>query len=329
MNNYTTVYFDTYFYIWLANATEEVANEIILELNELKVRHVLSGQIILELLSNSTKPEKDKILVNRMSKFEIDPYRISSSIFEESLESDALSWEVLLLDGNARTSLANLFKLIFDLQTQAESRSIIARNKYSSDKQKEIQESLEPFLALVGIEKDTEYTKEETARKHLEFQSEMFSNLFSLFSENPLENFERIDFCPEPTIENLMNLSNELKNIIGDENINKLKEDKEINHSVTSSDERPYKVAIGKASQKEEKNLGNTFRDSNNMSLFVTHQNEIDLLQIDSAQINQIKNKGKKPHRLVELKLNERCFCANSLKNTVEIIKQKKQELSL
>ena len=65
------------------------------------------------------------------------------------------------------------------------------------------------------------------------------------------------------------------------------------------------------------------------MSLFVTHQNEIDLLQLDSAQINLIKNKGKELHRLVELNLDNRCFCSNSLKNTVEVIKEKKQEVSL
>src|SRR5215203_2081213 len=107
MNNYITIYFDTYFYVWLATASNEEAEEIISELNKLKVRHVLSGQVILELLSNSNKPEKDKILVSRMSKFEIEPYRISSSVLEESLTSDISSWNVLLLDGDKRDSLAS------------------------------------------------------------------------------------------------------------------------------------------------------------------------------------------------------------------------------
>ena len=83
MNKYITIYFDTYFYVWLANATDKEANEIIAEVNKLKIRHVLSGQIILELLSSHTKPDKDKILVSRISKFEIEPYRISSNIFNE------------------------------------------------------------------------------------------------------------------------------------------------------------------------------------------------------------------------------------------------------
>lgn len=328
MSNYITVYFDTYFYVWLAKATDKEANQIITELNKLKVRHVLSGQVILELLSNNYKPEKDKILVNRMSKFEIEPYRISSSIFEESLTSDNCSWEVLLLDGDARSSLANSLKLIFDLQTKAESWSILAGTKHNLDKEEKIQQSLDSFSPLFGFEKDKEYTNEETVEKYMNFASEMF-NLVSLFSDDKIKTSNEINFSAAPTIENLTTLSNELKNVIGDENINKLKENEKINHSVTNSDERPYKVAVGEASQKEEKNLGNTFRDSNNMNLFVTHQNEINLLQIDFAQINQIKNKGKNLHRLVELKLDERCFSTNSLKNTVEVIKKKKEELSI
>jgi len=329
MSNYITVYFDTYFYIWLAKATDEEADKIISELNKLKVRHVLSGQVILELLSNNKKSESDKILVNRMSKFEIEPYRISSSILEEPLTSDNLSWEVLLLEGETRVSLANFLKLIFDLQTKAESWSILARTKHGSDKEEKIQEILNPFLSSIGFEKDKEYTREETAQKHLEFQSEMFSSLFSLLPDNQKETFDKIDFSVEPTGENLTNLSNQLLDVIGDENLSKLKENEKINHSVTNSDERSYKVAVGEASQREEKNLGNTFRDSNNMNLFVVNQNEIDLLQIDTAQKNQIDNKGKYMHKLVELGIDKYVFSANSLKNTVEEIKKKKQELSL
>ena len=228
MNKYITIYFDTYFYVWLANATDKEANEIIAEVNKLKIRHVLSGQIILELLSSHTKPDKDKILVSRISKFEIEPYRISSNIFEDSLTSDSLSWDILLLEGEARISLANLFKLIFDLQAKAESWSILAQNKYISEKQEKIQESLDPFLSLVGFDKDEKYTNEETAQKHLAFQSEMFSDLFSILPENPFGNFENINFAMEPTAENLINLSNEIKVAVGNENINKLEEDKKL-----------------------------------------------------------------------------------------------------
>ncbi len=329
MSNYITVYFDTNFYVWLANATDEEVSEIISELNELKVRHVLSGQVILELLSNHNKPEKDKTLVSRLSKFEIEPYIISSSIFENSLTPDTLNWKILLLDGDERTSLANLFKIIFDMQTQAESSSILAKTKYTADKAEKIQESLIPFLSSIGLENDKEYSNEETAEKYVNFGSELLSNLSFLLSDDQKEIAENINFSEKHSPENLVNLSNQLLGIIGNENVDKLKEDEKIIHSVTNSDERPYKVAVREASQKEEKNLGNTFRDSNNMSLFLTHKDEIDLLQLDSAQINQIKNRGKESHRLVELQLDERCFCSNSLKNTIKVIKEKKQELSL
>lgn len=329
MNYCITVYFDTYFYVWLAKATDEEADEIISELNKLNVRPVLSGQIILELLSNSSKSERDKSLVSRMSKFKIQPYRISSNVFEESSVSNFLSWEVLLLDGNDRASLANLFKSLFDMETKAESWSILAKTNHSSAEEEKIQESLSSFLTAFGFEKDTGYTNEEAAEKNLSFTSELFSNISDLFSDEQKKIFEKIDFSASPTVENLNNVSSQLLQIIGDENIRRLQEGEKIVHSTTNSDNRPYKVAVGEASAKELKNLGNTYRDSKNIHLFITHQAEIDLLQLDSAQINQINNKGKKLHRLVELKLDKRCFCANSLKNTVEIIKEKKQELSL
>ena len=329
MNKHLTICFDTYFYVWLAKTTDEEADEIISQLNKLKVRHVLSGQVILELLSNNNKPEKDKFLVNRVSKFELEPYIISSSVLEESLTSDNLSWEVLLLEGDLRSHLANNLRLIFDLQTQAESWSTLAKTKQSVEKEGKIQESLVPFLSSIGFEKDKEYSQEETAEKYINFTSELLSSLSGILSDDQRKVAETINFSEKTSLESLMNLSNQILNIIGNENIEKLKEGEQISFSVTNSDERPYKVAVKEASQKEEKNLGNSFRDSNNMSLFVTHQDEIDLLQVDSAQMNQIKNKGKKLHRIVELKLGSRCFCANSLKNTIEVIKKKKQELSL
>lgn len=329
MSRHITVYFDTNFYVWLAKAADDEANETISELNKLKVRHVLSGQVILELLSSSNKPEKDKILVNRMSKFEIEPYRTSSSILEESPTSDYLNWEVLLLEGDLRSSLANFLKLVFDKQTHAESWSILAKTKRSSEKEEKIQESLVPFLSSIGFEKDKEYSNEEATEKYVNFASEMLSNLSFILSDEQRKSFETIDFSSPPSAENLANLSSQLFDVIGNENLKKLKEGENITHSVTNSDDRPYKVLVNEASRKEEKKLGNSLRDSNNMSLFVAHQNEIDLLQIDSAQKNQIENKGKIMHRLVELGLDSRCFSANSLKKVIEAIKERQKELSL
>ncbi len=328
MNHYITVYFDTYFYVWLAKATEEEADEIISELNKLKVRHVISGQVINELLSNNNKPERDKILVNRMSNFEIEPYRISSSVLEESLTSDILNWEVLLLNDDKRDSLANLFKTLFDMETKAESWSILAKTKPNSKTEEKIEESLASFLTSIGFEKEKDYTNEEAAEKYLNFTSDLFSNISGLFSDEQRSIFDEIDFSAT-TAENLNKVSQQLLQVIGNENIKKLQEGEKIVHSTTNSDSRPYKVAIGEASTKELKSLGNTYRDSNNMHLFITHQNQIDLLQLDSAQINLMNNKGKELHRLVELKLNTRCFSANSLKKVIEIIKEKKQSLSL
>jgi predicted nucleic acid-binding protein len=62
MTKIFTVYFDTQFYVRLANTDETLASKTIDKLNNLQVRHVLSQTIVFELLKKSTKPEKDKIL---------------------------------------------------------------------------------------------------------------------------------------------------------------------------------------------------------------------------------------------------------------------------
>lgn len=329
MNKHITVYFDTYFYIWLAKTTDQEADNIISELNKLKIRHVLSGQIILELLSNSSKPEKDKILVDRISKFEIEPYTISNSILEESLSADTLSWKILLLVGEERTSLSNLLKSIFTMQTHAESWSTLARSNNFYQQEEKIQKSLMPFLSSIGFDNDREYSQAETNEKYITFASELLSGLSHILSDDQRKTAETVNFLESKSSEDMTNLSNQILNIIGDENLDKLKESEKINHSVINSDDRVYKVVVGEASKKTEKNLGNSLRDANNMSLFLMHQEEIDLLQVDSPQMNQIKNNGKNQHRIVELNLDNRCFCANSLKNIIDIIKEKKQELSL
>jgi hypothetical protein len=53
-----TVYFDTNFFVWLAQATEETAEAAIHKLNALGVRHVLSDILVRELLTCANKPER-------------------------------------------------------------------------------------------------------------------------------------------------------------------------------------------------------------------------------------------------------------------------------
>ena len=327
MNRPLTVYFDTSFYIELADAPQRDAEKVICELNDLRIRHVISGQVILELLSNASKPEKDKNLVSRIMRFEIEPLRISSSNLDSPIGSEELSWEVLLLKGKERKALASLFKSIFDLQTHAESWSKLAREDRTEDDPK-LQKSLEAFLTTMGFESIEVFQSGEGANKLLDLSNEIFKLLSEIpnaphIPSHPIERPDVMDSA------SLLNLSNEILNRLGSEVIGRLEEKDRIVDSTTASDGRPYKVVVNEASAGETRRLGNTLRDSNSMSLFVAHQDEIDLLQVDAAQMAMIANQRKPVHKLVELGLHIRCFLINSFVNTAEVVRLKMNGLGL
>ncbi|MEJ7700823.1 MAG: hypothetical protein WKF71_14415 [Pyrinomonadaceae bacterium] len=49
--------------------------DVISKLNELEIRHVLSGKILFELLSGKERNPQDKKLVKRVKNFKIEPYQ--------------------------------------------------------------------------------------------------------------------------------------------------------------------------------------------------------------------------------------------------------------
>ncbi len=328
MNRPFTIYFDTNFYIWLAEASLQEAEEVICEVNSLSIRHVISGQIVLELLSNAGKPKKDETLVSRVGEFQIEPLRISSSNLDSPIGAEELSWEVLLLEGDERKALASLFKSIFDLQTQAESWSKLARDPKRAEGDPKVQASLEAFLVSMGFENIEAFQSEEGINKMLGFSNE----IFKLLSEIP--NAPKIPFHPITPLDtinsaNVQQLSNEIRDRIGIDSLGRLEEKDGIIDSTTASDGRPYRVVVNEASTGEKRRLGNTLRDSNSMSLFAVHEQEIDLRQVDSAQMAMIDNQRNPVHKLVELGLHNRCFSSSSLVNTVELVRLKMAELGL
>ena len=105
-----------------------------------------------------------------------------------------------------------------------------------------------------------------------------------------------------------------------------LKLQKELQNSVTKNEDRPYKVAVDKASKNEVKNLGNSLGDTEHMLSFAMNKDEIDILQIDIPQSKIIKN--NQSHKLTEMKLNNRCFTAVSLEEVIAKITKLKKDLS-
>jgi len=325
-----TVYFDTNFYIWLAQVSDEEGNNVISKLNELEIRHVLSEKILFELLSGKERNPQDKNLVERVKKFKIKPYKVSISSLETNKDIN-VSWDVLLLNSALRNTFADFLKAIYDTETVAQSLSNMTDKKLSKDKEEKLQQNLQPFLTSIGYEQ--KQSKEENANAFVNLASDLISNLSFILPDEQRKKLEEIDFAVEKSPEHLLNISKQIIDSLGSENVEKLEEEKKIINSSVKLDPRPYNVAVNEASNKEIKNLGNTFRDAGHINLFVTHQIQIDLIQIDSHQKNLVE-RNKPKHRLVELNLDHRYFSveksANSAENlskVIEIVMNKKQEI--
>src|SRR5215218_2649957 len=134
MNRPVTVYFDTNFYVWLCRADEDLSAGVLQALNGLNVRVVISDVIIRELLTSRDRNELDVMLVNRVNKLRLPPYRTR----------DGLAWEVLLLAGEDRVVAANFLRWAHDHTTVAESFSMMARRETTEEGTAELLEGAEP-----------------------------------------------------------------------------------------------------------------------------------------------------------------------------------------
>lgn len=288
-----TVYFDTQFYVQFCRADKADADRIIRNLNALNVRHVISNVLLRELLTSRNRTEFDEVLVQRVRQFNLSPYCADAD----------LAWEVLLLSGQERVDVANTFREIDDQTTVATSNSIMARRETSSEQQTELLKANRSVLDQFGFPED--FQKD---------QAQVISAAKGLL--NMLGLADRIQWPENATPAELLNLSEQIKGILDPSDVAFVEEHNRIQDSTTLTEDRPYQVAIGAASPTTAKRLGNTLRDTEHMMFFVQHQNEIDLLQVDRSQHALISRLSPK-HRLAELGLSHRCFCAESLSETV------------
>jgi hypothetical protein len=289
-----TVYFDTNFYVWLCRADESLSATVLQALNELDIRVVISDVIIRELLTSRDRNELDIKLVDRVNRLRQPSYQTR----------DGLAWEVLLLAGEERVAMANFLRWAHDLTTVAESLSMMARRETTDEETAELIEGAKPYLRDIGFPEDFGQDPGLAA-----------TTLLAMF------NIEGVEWPKNPTREDCERISAQIFGILGTDIVEQLREDDQIKDSTTRSEDRPFKVAAGKATDKEKKGLSNTLRDTDRMMDFVSHVDQIDFLQVDHAQ-QAIISDSKPSHRLAELGLAERCFSINSLSDAVEKLRK-------
>jgi len=296
MNRPFTVYFDTSFYVRLCRSEQTEAFGAVDELNSLTVRHVISDVLIRELLTSKNRTHLDELLVSRLQRFSLSPYPTS----------DGLSWQVLLSTGDQRVFFADVFRKVHDEMARATSYSILARRDLNAAQEITLKEQVVPELAHFGFPKNFEDNKTQVLSA----------------ARNMLESFgiTGLDWPKAPTPENLWSLHEQLMSMLGESVINDLREQHRIEDSITKSEDRPFQVATGAASNKSKKGLSNTLRDSEHMMAFIKNRSEIDVLQVDTAQERLIR-RITPIHRIAELGLADRCFAADSLQAVVDKVR--------
>lgn len=297
MNQQYTVYFDTSFYVKLCRADEVLAGQTIHALNALNVRHVISDVIIRELLTSKDRTDLDEILVKRVRQFSLSPYRTR----------DGLMWEVLLLSGQERIDVANHLRNLHDEMAKATSFSIMARRETTAEQAAKLSEAGKPALQQYGF-------PENFAQNMPQVLSAAKAMLEGL-------GVHGLEWPENPTPDDLLKLSEQIKGVLGPALVAQLEEQDRIQDSSTKSEDRPYQVAIGEATDKAAKRLSNTLRDTEHIMLFVNHRDQIDLLQVDKVQ-EEIIRRQKPKHRLAELGLSDRCFSADSLLAIVDKVRE-------
>jgi hypothetical protein len=110
-----TVYFDTNFYVWLANSSTGLA--VVERLNSLGVRHVLCNIVLLELLADGSRPDAQQHLHAMLSRLQEPPL----------LLVPWASWDLLLASGSLRHHLARTLKWFNDGWSKATALSSVAR----------------------------------------------------------------------------------------------------------------------------------------------------------------------------------------------------------
>jgi len=297
MDKPVTIYFDTNFFVALGRERKESdALQAIDDLNDLNVRYVVSDLLKQELLAGDNRTGNDAQLVKCVNRFKHPPYCIAISP-----ELEALSHS-----GDERKLAADIIQNMQMMVTYAESLSIMAGQNLPPEKRAKVNEAIKPVLESFGFpDPDVQDIRQSTAA---------VGRMLKTFG------VDCIDLPEEITPDNVEGILDQFKDLIGRDQFEQQLEGDRIRNSSTKNDDRAYQVVINTADADAAWKLGGLLRDTEHINIFVTHQHEIDFLQVDKTHHNIIYN-AKPRHRILELGLGDRVFFATNLKMVVDKVR--------
>jgi len=282
-----TVYFDAEFYVQLCQADQAEANRIIESLNSLNVRHVVSTALVGELLNHERKNVLEEELVQRVSRFKVSPYTTD----------DYVGWHMF------PQSEQESVEESADLQGDRDETEL----ELTPEQEAELKEAVEQALQKPAFSKESH--SDDEAFQVMSLTKQLVDKLGTELN---------MDWPKNPTFGDLLSMS---KQLMDPSVIARAAEQIQIPDGPFEFGDGPYKLVMGSNRFVGPEGSGYEPGDNQHTLLFIQHQDEIDLLQVDQRDQAIIKTAEPK-HHLAKLGLAERCFSADSLTNTVEKVRE-------
>jgi hypothetical protein len=283
-----TVYFDAEFYLQLCQADEAEANRVIESLNSLNVRHVVSTVLVGELLNEDHRNVLEKELVQRVSRFKVPPYTTD----------DYVGWHMFPQSEHECVEESS------DLQEGRDGTEL----ELTSEQEAELKEAVEKALQQPAFSKEPRHSDDETFQV-MSLTKQLVDKLGTELNMNWPEN---------PSLGDLLSMS---KQLMDPSVMARAAEQIQIPDGPFEFGDGPYKLVMGSNRFVGPEGSGYEPGDNQHTLLFIQHQGEIDLLQVDQP-LQAMIDTAEPKHHLAKLGLAERCFSADSLTDTVGKVRE-------
>ncbi len=311
-----TIYFDTNFYVDLAWAEENAADEILSALNALDVRGVFSHNIMREMLPNTHHPERDELLVERM--------RCLKGGF---LYLDEGTWDWLLLTGEVRRKARGEILSARAQMDLAESWSASA-NKPMTDEEAEhmVTENRDQFAAMGLLDNEGNLNP----LGGINMQRQVIESLpLPAAMKNPvLEMMELAEKAVTASQAERERFNEEIQvrfrqfQEIASRLAPDVPEKVNTRNDIFRNDDRPKDIVLNRNREKRLKRVSNSYRDAGHIGRFIANSDQIDFLQIDGPNYRRFTDPAtKNSSRLDEMGLLDRCFAVSKLGEVVPRIR--------